>query len=242
MTAENSEQKKGKGKTLLAIDDDANILKFIDLILTKQGYTVLKAQDGQEGLRQMYSHRPDLIILDVQMPKMDGWETCQRIREITDVPVVMLTGSAMTEEDIVRGLDCGADDYLTKPVGANELIARIRAMMRRAELSPAVEKSVSYSDSYLTVDLADRLVMIKGERVKLTPKEFRLLAYLLENAGRILTQKQILEAVWGWEWIDDLDSLRIYIWHLRQKIETDPAKPKYVLTEAGVGYRFEKAE
>ena len=174
------------------------------------------------------------------MPGMDGWETCKRIRELSDVPVVMLTGKQKSEEDIVLGLECGADDYLLKPIGNKELVARVRAVLRRAEMAPPAEKKLTYSDDYLSIDVPERKVMVKGERIKLTPIEFSLLALLLENAGRILTHRQLLEKVWGWEYIDDVDYVRIYISHLRQKIEPTPNQPRYIMTESGVGYFFQK--
>lgn len=155
----------------------------------------------------------------------------------------MLTGKQKSEADIVRGLDYGADDYLIKPVGSRELVARVRAVLRRAELPPSldVEKKLTYSDAFLNVDVAERRVIVSGERVKLTPTEFKLFTLLLENAGRVLTHQQILERVWGWEYVDDIDHVRIYIWHLRQKIEPDPAHPRYIIAEPGVGYYFQKA-
>jgi two-component system KDP operon response regulator KdpE len=204
---------------------------------------MLKASNGQEALRLFFAHKPDLVLLDIVMPVMDGWQTCSRIRDLSDVPIIMLTGQQKSEDDVVRGLDYGADDYLLKPVGSKELLARVRAILRRAELPPAldVEKRVTYSDDYLAVDIAERKVMVNGKRVKLTPIEFRLLALLVENAGRILTHQQLLEKVWGWEYADDLDYVRIYISHLRRKIEPESTKPRYILTEPGVGYYFQKA-
>ena len=228
-------------KKILVIDDDPRLVKLVDYSLTQEGYEVYKAYDGQEGLRQMYSHQPDLVILDIMMPKMDGWQVCRRIREMSNVPIIMLTAKG-GEEDIARGLDYGADDYLTKPFRVKELLARVRAVLRRAALPPPTEEPVTYSDEYLTVNLAERRVVVQGEPVKLTPTEFRLLALLVKNAGRVLTFQQILEHVWGWEYQDDVDYVRIYVWHLRQKIEEDPSQPRYILTEYGVGYRFEKAK
>lgn len=191
----------------------------------------------------LFTHKPDLVLLDVVMPNMDGWQTCERIRDISDVPIIMLTGEYKAEEDIVKGLDQGADDYLLKPVRNKELVARVRAALRRSELPPSAgtKKEITYVDNFLTVDIAERKVTTNGERIKLTPREFRLFALLVENAGRVLTHKQVLERVWGWEYTDDLDYVRIYISHLRQKIEPDPALPKYIITEPGVGYYFQKA-
>ena len=230
-------------KKILVVDDDDALVRLFDQILTGKGYEVLKASNGQEALRLFFAHKPDLVLLDIVMPEMDGWQTCSRIRDLSDVPIIMLTGQQKNEDDIVRGLDYGADDYLLKPVGSKELLARVRAILRRAELPPAldVEKRVTYTDDYLAVDIAERKVMVNGKRVKLTPIEFRLLALLVENAGHILTHQRLLEKVWGWEYADDLDYVRIYISHLRRKIESESAKPRYILTEPGVGYYFQKA-
>ena len=228
---------------ILIVDDDPALLDLVDQVLTHQGYEVLKAGSGQECLRLLFSQKPDLVLLDVAMPGMDGWQVCQRIRELSDVPIIMLTGKRKDEEDIVRGLDYGADEYLLKPVGNRELVAKVRAVLRRVELpSPTgARREVTYADDFLTVDIAERKVMVKGERVKLTPREFRLFALLVENAGHILSHKQLLEKVWGWEYTDDLDYVRIYISHLRQKIEPDSTLPRYIITEPGVGYYFQKA-
>ena len=228
---------------ILVIDDDPVFLRLVEQVLTQRRYEVLKTDSGQEGFRLLFTHKPDLVLLDVVMPKMDGWQTCSRIRDISDVPVIMLTGKQKAEEDIVRGLDCGADNYIIKPVGNKELVARVHAAFRRADLPPATDtiREITYSDGFLTVDVAERKVMVNGERVKLTPREFRLFALLVENAGRIVTHKQALEKVWGWEYADDIDYVRIYISHLRQKIEPDPPLPKYIKTEAGVGYYFQES-
>ncbi len=232
------------GKKILVVDDDDTFVKWVRMTLTHKGYEVLTAGDGQEALRLLFAHKPDLVLLDVMMPKMDGWQTCNRIREISDVPIVMLTGKQKSEADIVRGLDYGADDYLIKPVGSRELVARVRAVLRRAESASSLDgvRKTTYSDDVLTVDVTERKITLNGERVRLTPTEFRLLVLLAKNAGRVLTHRQLLEKVWGWEYVDDLDHVRIYIWHLRHKIEPDPAQPRYIVTEPGVGYYFQKAK
>jgi len=229
-------------KKILVVDDEPALVRLIEQVLSVKGYEVLKASNGQEALRLFFTHRPDLVILDVVMPRMDGWQTCSRIREVSDVPIIILTGREKTEDSVVRGLDYGADEYLIKPVGNRELLARVRAMLRRAEMTSTrdVLEGITYNDDRLSVDITDRKVMVNGERVKLTPREFGLLAHLVENAGRVLTHKQLLEAVWGWEYVDDLDYVRIYISHLRQKLEPEPSLPKYILTEPGVGYYFDK--
>jgi two-component system KDP operon response regulator KdpE len=231
-------------KKILVVDDDASMVRLVSQVLARKGYEVLESSNGQDALRLLYNQKPDLVLLDLVMPAMDGWQTCSRIRDVSaTIPVIMLTGRRKTEEDVVRGLDYGADDYLIKPVGNKELVARVQAMLRRAELPSSVEdpgKDTVFSDGYLTVDMAQRKVTVDGKRVKLTPIEFRLLALLLQNTGRILTHPQLLEKVWGWEYVDDLDYVRIYISHLRKKIEPEPALPKYIITEPGVGYYFQK--
>ena len=231
-------------KKILVVDDDPSMVRLISQVLSSKGYEVLESNNGQDALRLLYSQKPDLVLLDVVMPVMDGWQTCSRIRDISAaIPIIMLTGQRKTEEDVAQGLDYGADEYLIKPVGNKELVARVQAMLRRAELPSSVEdqgKNAAFSDGYLTVDIAQRRVIVDGNQVKLTPIEFRLLALLLQNTGRILMHQQLLEKVWGWEYVDDLDYVRIYISHLRKKIEPNPALPKYIITEPGVGYYFQK--
>ena len=230
------------GKKILVIDDDATFLRMVEQVLIQKGYEVLTAGSGQEGLRLLFENKPDLALLDVVMPRMDGWQTCNRIRDISDIPIIMLTGEQSAEEDVVRGLDRGADDYIIKPVGNRELVARVRAVLRRAELPPSLNagRGITYSDGCLTVNIAERKVMADEKQIKLTPKEFRLFALLLENANRILSHKQLLEKVWGWEYTNDIDYVRIYVSHLRQKIEPHSALPRYIITEPGVGYYFQK--
>ncbi len=228
-------------RKILIADDEPVFTRLVSEVLTGKGHEVLTAGDGREALRLFFDHRPDLVLLDVVMPRMDGWQTCNRIREMSDVPIAMLSGRRRSEQDIVRGLDCGADDYLVKPVGKNELVARVRAMLRRAGSAVSPETGKSFSDGFLTVDTAGRKVAVGGEPVRLTPTEFRLLALLVAGAGRVLTHRQLLEKVWGWEYANDVDYVRVYIWHLRQKIEPDPAHPRYIITEPGVGYCFQGA-
>lgn len=229
---------------VLTIDDDPVFQRLVDRVLSQQGFVVLQATSGQEGMKILFNEKPDVVLLDVTTPRMDSWHICQRIREITDVPIIMLTGKHKAEQDIVRGLDHGADEYLFKPVGNRELVARVKAILRRitSPYSPEGKREVSYADDYLTADIGERKITVNGERIKLTPREFRLFALLLERAGSILTHKELLERVWGWEYIDDLDYVRIYISHLRQKIEPDTTLPKYIITEPGVGYYFQKTD
>jgi two-component system KDP operon response regulator KdpE len=226
-------------KKILVVDDEAAQLRLMEQVLVSRGYDVIKAGSGQEAVRLFYERKPDLVLLDVVMPEIDGWQTCRLFREVSDVPVIMLTGKRRSEDDIVRGLECGADEYLVKPVGTRELIARVRAALRRAESSSGSDrKKVLFSNDYLTVDVAERKVTFKGQKLKLTPREFRLLALLVENPDRVLSHQQMLEKVWGWEYIDDVDYVRIYVSHLRQKIEPEPSRPRYIITEPGVGYYF----
>ncbi|HEX78745.1 MAG TPA: response regulator transcription factor [Dehalococcoidia bacterium] len=230
-------------KKILVVDDDPAFIRLTINTLTHSGYKVLTAREGQEALRLIFNHNPDLVLLDVMMPRMDGLQTCSRIRDVSDVPIVIITGEQKSEANIVCGLDHGADGYLFKPVGNKELVARVKATLRRAESIPRQRaRKANYSDDFLTVDVAERKITVNGKRIRLTPTEFKLFAHLLGNAGRILTHKKLLENVWGWEYTDDIDHVRIYVWHLRQKIEPDPAHPKYIITEPGVGYYFQKSE
>jgi DNA-binding response OmpR family regulator len=227
-----------KGKKVLLIDDDVNILDITGAAFRQAGAEVITAANGVEGVRRLYDHRPDLVILDIIMPKMDGWETCRQIRLLSDIPVIMLT-SLKSDEEMIRGLDSGADDFVSKPFATDILLARVRAVLRRSALRGKMEVSHAYIDDYLNIDLEGRRVLVNGKLVKLTPTEFDLLAYLLQNTGRVRTFEQILENVWGWEYRDSVDYVHVYVSHLRGKIEKDPKKPAYILTEHGVGYRFE---
>ncbi|MFA5317654.1 MAG: response regulator transcription factor [Dehalococcoidales bacterium] len=229
-------------KKILIVDDNPTLVKLVSNVLTRKEFKVLEASSGQEALRLLFAEKPDLVLLDVVMPGMDGWQTCNRIRDVSDVPIIIFTGNRMTEDDIVHGLDYGADEYLLKRIGNKELVARVRATLRRAELpSFLIKKEYMFSDDFLTLDVAERKVLVNGKRVKLTPIEFRLLVLLVENGRNVLTHQQILENVWGWEYVDDVDYVRIYISHLRRKIEPNNSLPKYILTESGVGYYFNKS-
>lgn len=223
---------------VLVVDDDPNLAELVSYNLAAEGYKTVLAHDGQDGLRKFHAERPILVILDVTMPKLNGFEVCQRIREMSDVPVIMLTAQGR-EEDVIRGLDLGADDYVTKPFQINEFLARVRATMRRSRMEPSALDAVAYADEYLTIDLDERRVTVGGDLVKLTPTEYKLLALLVRNKGRVLEFRQILEKVWGFEYIDDIDYLRVYIWHLRRKLEPDSKNPIYLLNELNTGYRFE---
>jgi two-component system KDP operon response regulator KdpE len=224
---------------ILIVDDDPAQIRMVSLVLNASGFTTLKAANGREAVRVTVEDKPDLVLLDIMMPELDGVETCRLIREISKVPVIMMTGQRNSEEDIVMGLNCGADEYLSKPVGNRELLARIKAALRRADkLFDTGKKKAYFSNKYLTVDVMERKVTVNGERLKLTPHEFRLLALLVENADRTIPHRQALEHVWGFEYTDDVDYVRIYVNHLRQKIEPQPSVPTYILTEPGIGYYF----
>ncbi len=222
---------------ILIVDDEARMRRFVRMNLEAEGFEVIEADNAFEAIEKVRNDLPDLVVLDVAMPGMDGFEALQRIREFSDVPVIMLTVRD-DEEDRIRGLDLGADDYVTKPFSPRELASRIRAVLRRVSQSEEHLPDVVEVDDDLKIDFGRREVWVRGKQVKLRPTEFRLLYHLVKNAGWILTHEQLLTKVWGPEYRDDSHLLRLYITYLRKKIEPDPAHPKYILTERGVGYRF----
>lgn len=224
---------------ILIVDDEQPIRDALGRKLRREGFQVILAANGLEGLRSFHAERPDLVVLDYKMPEMDGLTVCQRIREVAETPVMMLSAKAVTEDDVVEGLNVGADEYLIKPVRLNEFVARVQALLRRAQMA-STEGTSGYNDGYLTVDPQRRHVYVDGGKVHLTPTEFKLLTVLLENAGRVVPQRELLEQVWGREYVDDVYYPRVYISQLRRKIEPDPANPTYIQTEHRVGYRFEK--
>ncbi|HLG76280.1 MAG TPA: response regulator transcription factor [Ktedonobacteraceae bacterium] len=223
--------------TILIVDDEPRIRDFVRMNLELEHYRVIEAANGVEALDQLREHLPDLVILDVMMPEMDGFETLRAIREVSTVPVIMLT-VRQSEQDKIRGLDLGADDYLAKPFSPRELLSRIRALLRRSLMAPPSRKTEIVVDPDLTIDFARREVIVRGQKVVLRPTEYRLLYHLVNNAGRLLTHETLLSKVWGREYRDEAHYLRLYITYLRQKLEKDPAHPQYILTERGVGYRF----
>ncbi|RLC72310.1 MAG: DNA-binding response regulator [Chloroflexi bacterium] len=224
-------------KLILVVDDEPRMIRFIRMNLELEGYRVSEALNGLEALEKVRDELPDLVVLDVMMPHMDGFETLERIREISTVPVIMLTVKA-EEEDKIRGLELGADDYVVKPFSPRELSSRIRAVLRRAEMPTPVGRTTVKVDDYLTIDFQHHEVIVGGKPVKLRPTEYRLLYHLVNNAGWVMPHETLLSKVWGHEYRDETHYLRLYITYLRQKIEPDPAHPKYILTERGVGYRF----
>jgi two-component system KDP operon response regulator KdpE len=221
--------------TILAVDDEPQIRRVLRTTLTSHGYTVLEARSGDEALEQIREERPDLILLDVNMPGRSGLEVCQEIRRTSDVPIIMLT-VRNTERDKVQALDAGADDYVVKPFGSEELMARIRAALRRAVPPEAMPPFLSAD---LKIDFETRAVSVRGQPVRLTPKEFELLRHLVANQGKALSHRRLLQAVWGPDYGDETEYLRVFINQLRKKIESDPHHPRYIHTEPWVGYRFE---
>ncbi len=227
--------------TVLVVDDEARIIDFIRMNLELEGFRVLEAANGYEALERLKEDLPDLIILDVMMPEMDGFETLKHIREVSTVPVIMLT-VRQEEGDRIRGLDLGADDYITKPFSPRELLSRTRALLRRSFMPSPTRKTQIIVDDELTIDFSKHEVWVRGEKIALRPTEYRLLYHLVNNAGRLLTHETLLSKVWGHEYRDEAHYLRLYITYLRQKLERDPAHPKYILTERGLGYRFRELE
>lgn len=227
--------------TLLIVDDEPRIRDLVRMNLELEHYSVEEANNGIEALAKLRDMLPDLIILDVSMPEMDGFEALRHIREVSTVPVIMLT-VRQSEADKIRGLDLGADDYLAKPFSPPELLSRIRALLRRSLMAPPARKTRIVVDPDLTIDFSRREVMVRSKKVVLRPTEYRLLYHLVSNAGRLLTHETLLSKVWGHEYRDESHYLRLYITYLRQKLEQDPAHPHYILTERGLGYRFKELE
>jgi two-component system, OmpR family, KDP operon response regulator KdpE len=223
-------------KHILVIDDEPQILRALKTILVEKGFRVSAASRGEEGLTLAATNEPDLIILDLGLPDMDGLEVCSRLREWTRCPIIVLSVRD-SEGEKVAALDKGADDYLTKPFGIQELLARVRVALRHTALAPR-HQVTTVTAGHLVIDLQWHTVTRDGESVKLTATEFNLLAYLVANRGRVLTHQSILTNVWGPEDADHTEYLRVYIRQLRKKLETDPDRPQHVLTEPGIGYRF----
>jgi DNA-binding response OmpR family regulator len=223
--------------TILVIDDDKTLLRLVQEALNKARFHVILATNGIDGLQELYARQPDLILLDVMMPRMDGWETLERIRQLSHVPVIMLTAKD-GEADKLRGLTHGVDDYVTKPFSFAELVARAHIIIRRARENQNGKKARRFVSGALVIDVDAHRVTKAGQPIELTPTEFRLLQTLAENAGRVLTHEQLLESVWGYEAGEDTGYVKRYIWYLRHKLEEDPANPQYILTERGLGYSF----
>jgi two-component system KDP operon response regulator KdpE len=226
-----------QGKTILVVDDEPNIVEVLSMNLELEGYQVSCASNGYEALQRLAEDLPDLIILDVMMPDMDGFETLKEIREISTVPVIMLTVKG-EETDKVKGLNLGADDYITKPFSPRELVSRLKAVLRRVEMPSPAPKTEIQIDDNLSINFSRRRIMVRGKEVHLRPTEYRLLYHLVSNAGYVLTHEMLLRKVWGYEYRGEDQYLWLYITYLRQKIEENPKQPRYILGERGVGYRF----
>jgi len=227
----------GTNKKILVVDDEERMLRFIRLNLEHDGFQVIEAVKGHEALDKMRTGMPDLILLDVMLPDLDGFEVLKMVREISNIPIIMLTAKG-EEDDRVKGLELGADDYVTKPFSPRELVSRVKAVLRRIESEGGESDDVIQVDDRLKIDFNRREIWVEGELVKLRPTEYRLLYHLVQNAGWVLTYDQILSRVWGYEYRDEPHYVRLYINYLRQKLEENPSNPKYILTERGVGYRF----
>jgi two-component system KDP operon response regulator KdpE len=221
---------------ILVVDDSAEFLGLVEQWLENAGYEALTAEDGMAGLRRVFISRPDLVLLDVNMPHLSGWEVCHQIRAMSDIPVIMLTVNNQ-RADILKGFSVGADDYITKPCDFAELIARVGAVLRR---SASREHSKPSSSRYgeLEVDWKSRQVQVRGEPVRLSPTEFKLLSCLIENRGWVVTHEELLRKAWGPNYIGDRSYVKLYIRYLREKIEKEPNRPELILTERGIGYRF----
>lgn len=223
---------------ILVIDDEEQTVQLIAMLLEQRGFEVIKAYRADEGLRQAYRHQPDLVLLDVMMNDMTGWDVCTRLREMSEVPIMFVTARGDVK-DIVNGLNIGADDYIVKPFDNEELIARVRAHLRRAPY-PELSEELKFDNGNFRINFLNREVWVDGELVHLTPKEFSLLAVLIQNVGNVVARAELVKQAWGVEYRESVDSLKLYVHYLRQKLEKDPQNPKYIMTSRGVGYRFMK--
>lgn len=226
-----------RNRLILVVDDEERMLRFIRLNLEHDGFLVIQATRGMQALDVLRQEMPDLVLLDVMMPDLDGFEVLRMIREAYSVPVIMLTAKG-EEDDRIYGLELGADDYITKPFSPRELVSRVKAVLRRTESSGVPSKDLIEVDDRLKIDFGRREIWVEGKLVQLRPTEYRLLFHLVQNAGWVLTYDQLLTKVWGYEYRDEPHYVRLYVNYLRQKLEENPSEPKYILTERGVGYRF----
>jgi two-component system KDP operon response regulator KdpE len=225
------------GSVVLVIEDEPAILRFLRASLVAQGFRLVEATSGDEGLRQAATRQPDIVVLDLGLPDVDGLEVIRRLREWTAVPIIVLSARGQ-ESDKIAALDAGADDYVSKPFGVGELLARMRVALRRAARTPHDAGNPVFALGELQVDLARRRVSVRGAEIHLTPIEYRLLTTLVRHAGRVLTHRQLLREVWGQPYSEQTHYLRVFMGALRRKLEADPARPRYLLTEPGVGYRL----
>jgi DNA-binding response OmpR family regulator len=230
-----------KKAIILVVDDEPHVLKLIKANLESSGYKVLTAADGTQAIETVERELPDLVILDIMLPKMDGYSVCGRIREFSIVPVIMLTARS-AQVDLVHGFEVGADDYLTKPFDVTELLMRVQAVLRRSKWPEEMMVRQKFKAGPIEIEFAQHRVTVDGQPVKLTPTEYRLLAYLASNANRVLMHRELLRGVWGPEYGDETEYLRVYVRYLRQKLEPDPSNPRYLLTQPGAGYMLYQPE
>jgi DNA-binding response OmpR family regulator len=228
-----------KKTRILIVDDELSILKYLRANLEAEGYEVLMAMDGNQALQTLEAELPDLVVLDIMMPGMDGFEVCRRLREWSQLPIIMLSARG-DESDKVQCLDLGADDYVTKPFGKGEFIARVRAVLRRAEAARPTPTTPFFKSGDLAINFSKRKVTINGKEVALTLTEYALLQELALNAGKVLTYTHLLRKVWGHDYADEREYLHVFASRLRAKLEADPKNPRYITTVSGVGYRFEE--
>ncbi len=223
-------------KKILIIDDDLEIIDIVTMVLERKHYEVVRALSAQQGLRQAFMHHPNLVLLDVMMPDMDGWEVCKRLRELSDVPIVFLSARGSVN-DVLKGLDMGGDDYLVKPFSNAELVARVRVHLLRTPESDAISE-IEFDNISFKINFNKRDVTVRGKQVDLSPREFDLLAALVRNSERVMSREELVKQAWGPDGYDAIDHLKLYILYLRRKLERNPKSPEMILTTRGVGYRF----
>ncbi len=227
--------------TILVVDDEPHVRRLVKANLESSGYKVLTAADGNQAVSVIESETPDLVILDLMLPKLDGYAVCRRVREFSSVPIIMLTARS-AQIDLVHGFEVGADDYLTKPFDVPELLMRVQAVLRRSKWPEEIMARQGFKVGPIEIDFAQHRVTVEGEPVKLTPTEYRLLVYLASNANRVIIHRELLRAVWGPEYGDETEYLRVYMRYLRQKLEPEPSSPRYLLTQPGAGYMLYKSD
>jgi DNA-binding response OmpR family regulator len=230
-----------KKAIILVVDDEPHVLKLVKANLESSGYKVLTAADGEQAIETVESEVPDLVILDLMLPKLDGYAVCRRVREFSTVPIIMLTARS-AQVDLVHGFEMGADDYLTKPFSVTELLMRVQAVLRRSKWPEEILTRQGFKTGPIEIDFAQHRVTVDGEEVRLTPTEYRLLAYMASNANRVITHREMLRAVWGPEYGEESEYLRVYMRYLRQKLEAEPSDPRYLLTQPGAGYMLHQPD
>jgi DNA-binding response OmpR family regulator len=230
-----------KKAIILVVDDEPHVLRLVKANLESSGYKVLTAADGEQAIEAVEREAPDLVILDLMLPKLDGYAVCRRVREFSTVPIIMLTARS-AQVDLVHGFEMGADDYLTKPFSVTELLMRVQAVLRRSKWPEEILTRQGFKTGPIEIDFAQHRVTVDGEEVRLTPTEYRLLAYMASNANRVITHREMLRAVWGPEYGEESEYLRVYMRYLRQKLEAEPSDPRYLLTQPGAGYMLHQPD